>query len=203
MTLTTSHGLFLINQEFQTISAAQPHVHARVLCFNFGKKDTFQFERAVSGAFPQSWSETEPSTPACASVQHASALVAALSSAFPDWDFSTVCPWDFRLVASPEEAQQRINWAFQTEVTDCERILSHMWAALEKEINLVTCNIYSYEPDRPDAFSESGAVLNLCYFFLSEKLNKIVLVHLREGGHDFNSGSDDDELEDVYQFSVF
>jgi hypothetical protein len=203
MTLTTSHGLFLINQEFQAISAMQPHIHARVQSFSFGKKTMGQGDRMVSNSFSPTLNEPDRGMSACASAQHSGALVAALSSAFPDWDFSSVCPWDFKLVASPEQAQWKINWAFQTEVTDCERVLAHLWTTLEKEINLVTSSIYSYEPDRPDAFSESGAVLNLCYFFLNEKMNKIVLVHLREGGHDFDSGSDPDELEDIYQFSVF
>jgi hypothetical protein len=135
--------------------------------------------------------------------KHLSALLAALSGAFPDFDFSSVCPWNFKLIRESERAQSVINWAFQSELPDCEHMLVLLWATLEKEISPTTCSIYSYESDQPDAFSESGAVANLCYFFLNEKLNRVILVHLREGGDGFDSGSDGDELEDVYRFSVF
>ena len=67
----------------------------------------------------------------------------------------------------------------------------------EMEISPAVCAIYSYEPDRPDAFSESGAIFNLCYFFLNEKTNKLVLVHLMEGGESLDSGSEHDLDEDI------
>jgi hypothetical protein len=137
---------------------------------------------------------------------HFRALLSAMSSAFPDFDFSDVCPWNFKRILTPEKAQADISWAFQTQIDDCESLLTLMWLTLEKEISPATCSIYAYETDRPDAFSESGAVFNLCYFFLNEKSGKVILVHLREGGDVFDSDDDEefvDEIEERLGHAVF
>jgi hypothetical protein len=130
-------------------------------------------------------------------VIHFPVLAAAISSGFPDYDFSSVCPWNFKLIGSPEQAQSNINWAFQTQIADSPATINLLWATLEKEIGPGRCSIYVYEPDSPDGFSESGAIFNMCCFFLNEKMGKVLLVHLQEGGQNYESDDADDLLEDV------
>jgi hypothetical protein len=83
--------------------------------------------------------------------------------------------------------------------------LVRLWAALEKEIVPGTCSIYTYEPDRPDGFSESGAVFNMCYFFLNERAGKVVIVHLLEGGTELFEDEDaiDENVEERFGYGVF
>ena len=209
MTFVANQSLFRVNQELLALSSMNPSVQAKVDCFNVARKNCHKVEwqpRPQPSSFSASPSRTnslDDRAALYATPQHFPALVSAFSAAFPDFDFSTVCPWNFRLVWSPEEAQASLNWAFQTELPDCEQTLTNLWAALEKEISPAVCAIYSYEPDRPDAFSESGAIFNLCYFFLNEKTNKLVLVHLMEGGESLDSGSEHDLDEEPYEFALF
>jgi hypothetical protein len=188
-----SHGgsaLFRLNQDLLALTAMRPATHAAVECFDFsraserGSPSLARVHSApvrVPGARPR-----EP-----ASEAHFPILAAAISSAFPDYDFSCVCPWNFALVGSPEQAQSSVNWAFQTQIADAPATLNALWATLEKEISPGRCAIYLYEPDRPDGLSESGAVFNLCCFFVNEKMGKVAMVHLQEGGQSYESDDED------------
>jgi hypothetical protein len=185
--------LFKLNQDLLTLTAMRPSTHAAVECFTFsglsqGRSPSVGRTQSspVPGARPSAVS---------ASVIHFPILATAISAAFPDYDFSSVCPWNFKLIVSPEQAQSNINWAFQTQIADSPATINLLWATLEKEISPGRCNIYVYEPDRPDGFSESGAVFNMCCFFVNEKTEKVAMVHLQEGGQTYES--DDEDVEDV------
>jgi hypothetical protein len=198
MAYSTSQNLFKLNQELLTLAATHPSAHATVDCFNFAKPSSRSVGRSLSSPVHASPLPSDERRPVSPSVGHLSVLIEALGASFPDFDFSGTCPWHFKLIAAPEQAQANINWAFQTRFGGSEHMLPRLWFTLEKEITPGTCSIYSYEPDRPDAFSESGAVFNLCYFFLNERSGKVVLVNLREGGKDFDVGDDEDDgVEDV------
>lgn len=206
MAFVANQAIFKVNQELLAVSASQPAVHCKVDCFNIERRNC----QSVPSSFnrphmyaPPSSSPMDESMSLFAPAQHFPGLMAAFSAAFPDFDFSTAYPWNFRLVSSPEQAQADINWAFQSELPDCEQTLSHLWTALEKEVSPAMCSIYAYEPDSPDAFSECGAIFNLCYFFLNDKMNRVVLVHLMEGGELANSGSENEDLDDQYGYAVF
>ncbi|OHS98468.1 putative repressor of rna polymerase iii transcription [Tritrichomonas foetus] len=211
MTFVTNQAIFKVNQELLSLSAFTPKIHGKVECFNISRDVKYNSKYNM----PRSYQtlpvlSTSPVVPAMgdntglyATPQHYNALIAAFSASFPDFDFSSVCPWNFKLIQSPEQAQIDINWKFQTVLSDSEQLMSHIWGVLEKEILPAGCNIYMYESDRPDAFSAMGAVFNLSYFFLNEKMNKVVLIHLREGANEFGSGSDedadvDDEIDDQF-----
>ncbi|OHT14493.1 hypothetical protein TRFO_15156 [Tritrichomonas foetus] len=209
MTFITNQAIFKVNQELLSLSASTPKVHGKIECFNISKS-----QRSLSGGTPSvphfsssyhpmavfSSSPVQPafssafsqSTCLHATPQHYAMLIAAFSSAFPDFDFSAVAPWNFKLVPSPEQAQNNINWTFKTALSESDRLMGHIWSVLEKEISPASCYIYMYDSDRPDAFTEMGAVFNLNYFFLNEKMNKIILIHLREGANEVESGSDEE-----------
>lgn len=185
MSFVANQALFLMNQDMLAVSVARPNVHAKVDCFHV---DGTEFHECPEGAFQGNQDETIHAPP-----QHFGALMAAFTSAFPDFDLSTTFPWNFKLVQSPEQAQMNINWAFQTELPDCQGLLMRLWGFLEKAISPACCSIYAYESDRPDAFSENGAVFNMCYFMLNEKANRVVLVNLVEVGDSFEASEDEDD----------
>jgi hypothetical protein len=212
MTYSATPNLFKLNQELLTLAATHPSTHATVDCFNFTKPAT-RSSRSVGRSLP---APVPAATPArsddhlsvSASGAHFSVLVEALAAAFPDFDFSGTCPWNFKLIGAPEQAQANVNWAFQTRLSGSEHALPHLWLTLEKEIAPGVCSIYAYEPDRPDAFSESGAVFNLCYFFLNERSGKVLLLNLREGGGDLDFGDDQEDdvvgdVEERYGYGVW
>ena len=207
MTYINSQQLFQVNQELLSLSSFAPQVHGKVECFSFKKNQNNMYKQLFGEQFSGSPNlSTFENGSLVATQVHFSAILASFSSAFPDLDFSTVCPWNFKLVPSVEKAQCDINWAFQTELSNCENFVGHLWAVLEKEIAPSNCYIYSYEPDRPDAFSESGVSFNMTYFFLNEKLNRVVLIHLREGANEFSSCSENEQDFDSvygYDFDVF
>lgn len=204
MSYVASQPLFLLNQELLSLTCSYPDTHCKIECFSARCASASVHSTRRSGFFGQ-FSGGVPAprdgAPLAATQQHFPALTAALSSAFPDFDFSGIHPWNFRLVPHLERAQADINWAFQTELPECEPFLAKLWSSLEKEIAPGSCFIYAYESDRPDAFSESGATFHLSYFFLNEKSGRVLLVHLREGARDFSSASDDDDAN--YAYSVF
>jgi hypothetical protein len=208
MAFVTNQALFRINQEFLALSASDSSISCSVDCFTVSKKPTSpssppfdsRLSAAAFGYPPQGTSSIS------APHSHFHALLSAFCSGFPDYDFSEVRPWNFKLLSTPEEAQATVNWAFLNRLSNSAPTLTHLWFALEKEISPATCSIYQYDPDRPDGFSESGVTFNLCVFFLNEKLSRVVLVHLRVGGSDAESdGGDDDgdDLEVRYGFGAF
>jgi len=205
MTVVTNQSIFLLNQELLTLLATEPALRASFDCFNVSER---KFAPVGSYGSPPS-----PSSPrncfvdgtavAYPSLAHFRQLSAALRAAFPDFDFSTVSQTDFKPVQCQEQARSNIYWALQNYVADCTRLLGMMWTVLDKEAGLQTCSIYRYDPDRPDAFSVSGVVTTLNYFFLNDKTNRIVLVHLREGGIEIDGRSDDDEIGIDENYDIF
>ena len=55
-----------------------------------------------------------------------------------------------------------------------------LWTAIDDEINLSDCDIYSYNPDlSSDPFGEPGCLWSFNYFFYNKKLKRIVFFTCR------------------------
>lgn len=55
-----------------------------------------------------------------------------------------------------------------------------LWSAIDDEINLQECDIYSYNPDlSSDPFGEPGCLWSFNYFFYNKKLKRIVFFTCR------------------------
>lgn len=55
-----------------------------------------------------------------------------------------------------------------------------MWSAIDDEISLENCDIYSYNPDLvSDPFGEDGCLWSFNYFFYNKKLKRIVFFTCR------------------------
>lgn len=60
------------------------------------------------------------------------------------------------------------------------KIHDQLWITLNKEISLMDCDIYSYNPDLgSDPFGEEGSLWSFNYFFFNKKLKRIVLFTCR------------------------
>ncbi|XP_034942228.1 repressor of RNA polymerase III transcription MAF1 homolog [Chelonus insularis] len=133
-------------------------------------------------------------------------LIATLNSAFhPDYDFSDAKSHEFSKEPSLQWVMNAVDSNLSATAGDHYRTLrSALWAAVEDEISMSECDIYSYNPDlASDPFGEDGCLWSFNYFFYNKKLKRIVfftcrainpLYVLDSGvGSDFAMDEDDDD----------
>lgn len=78
-----------------------------------------------------------------------------------------------------------------------------LWSAIDDEINLQECDIYSYNPDlSSDPFGEPGCVWSFNYFFYNKKLKRIIFFTCRAVKYLF-SNNKLQQLLFAYNFEVF
>ncbi|NXJ04499.1 MAF1 polymerase, partial [Odontophorus gujanensis] len=63
---------------------------------------------------------------------------------------------------------------------DFKALKPHLWDAVDEEICLSECDIYSYNPDLDsDPFGEDGSLWSFNYFFYNKRLKRIVFFTCR------------------------
>ncbi|KAI9906431.1 hypothetical protein PsorP6_003143 [Peronosclerospora sorghi] len=85
-------------------------------------------------------------------------LISTMNASFPDYDFSSVRPEQFRKEADFRIALQRINHDL-AELLDAEGngFIEKMWHGVAEIIKLEECDVYSYIPDMDsDPFSDGN-----------------------------------------------
>ena len=87
------------------------------------------------------------------------------------------------------------------------KIHDKLWMTLNKEIELLDCELYSYNPDlSSDPFGEDGSIWNFNYFFYNRKKKRMVLFTCRalspfsQGYCDSGAGPDEEEEGGYLQF---
>jgi len=82
------------------------------------------------------------------------------------------------------------------------KIHDKLWVTLNQEINLMDCEIYSYNPDLvSDPFGEDGSIWSFNYFFFNKKLKRIVLFTCRalspfsQGFYDYGLGDNCEDMD--------
>lgn len=85
-----------------------------------------------------------------------------------------------------------------------------LWNAIDQEITLQSCDIYSYNPDLDsDPFGEEGSLWSFNYFFYNKKLKRIVFLTCRSVsvmsgyGRDCLDNELDMELDDEEEMDGF
>lgn len=125
-------------------------------------------------------------------------LIATLNASFnPDYDFSNAKSEEF----SREPSVQSVMTAVDTQLfaTAGDRfgaLKQQLWTALDGEIDLKDCLIYSYNPDlSSDPYGEEGCIWSFNYFFFNPKLKRIVFFTCRSTSRSLpvlgDSGVDD------------
>ncbi|XP_020812248.1 repressor of RNA polymerase III transcription MAF1 homolog isoform X2 [Drosophila serrata] len=115
-------------------------------------------------------------------------LIATLNASFePDYDF-TEAKWVMNSIHSNLSAL----------AGDQYQVLRQpLWSAVDDEVNLSDCDIYSYNPDlSSDPFGEPGCLWSFNYFFYNKKLKRIVFFTSRAVNSLYASETLDFSMED-------
>jgi len=126
-----------------------------------------------------------------------------LNAAFPDYDFSSVKPEQFKKEPNLRIVANYINSVLGSVVPDYPTFSGKLWNTLEEEIRVRECDIYSYIEGEADAFSEDGIIWSMNYFFFNKKLRRLVFLTCRctsktverQEASMLNDYSDEDERE--------
>jgi len=107
-------------------------------------------------------------------------LIQVLNASFPDYDFSELSPEDFRR-EDPNLVRANITNLLPALSTDGSLSLqASIWQALETEIRIADCEIFSYKTDPDhDPFSEQHTLWYFNYFFYNKKLKRVVFFPCR------------------------
>ncbi|CAG4998273.1 unnamed protein product [Parnassius apollo] len=108
-------------------------------------------------------------------------LIATLNAAFPDYDFSMAKSSEFSAEPSLSWAQGAVDAALSAVGgARWRQLRPALWAAIDEEVALADCRIYSYSPDlASDPFGEPGCLWTFNYFFYNKKLKRIVFFTCR------------------------
>lgn len=125
-------------------------------------------------------------------------LISTLNVAFPDYSFSDTKAEEFTKEPSLQFVCQNVDNLLSVAATSqYAKIHDKLWVTLNKEINLLECDIYSYNPDlASDPFGEDGSLWSFNYFFFNKKLKRIVLFTCRALTPFSRSFYDEATLED-------
>ncbi|XP_010022004.1 PREDICTED: repressor of RNA polymerase III transcription MAF1 homolog, partial [Nestor notabilis] len=80
---------------------------------------------------------------------------------------------------------------------DFNALKPHLWDAVDEEICLSECDIYSYNPDLDsDPFGEDGSLWSFNYFFYNKRLKRIVFFTCRSiSGYTYTRSEAGNELD--------
>jgi len=134
-------------------------------------------------------------------------LTQTLNSAFgPDYDFSSAKSEDFSKEPKLDWVMSNIDSClFQTSGQgQVQMDLQHqLWATIDEEIDLKSCETFSYNPDLSggDPFSEDGCLWSFNYFFYNQKMKRVLFFTSRAmSGLAVDSGTGSDEDDDDQMF---
>lgn len=130
-------------------------------------------------------------------------LISTLNAAFPDYDFATAKSDEFTKEPNLQFVTNNIdNLLSISATTEYGKIHDKLWLTLNSEIDLMECDIYSYNPDLvSDPFGEDGSIWSFNYFFFNKKLKRIVLFTCRalspfsQGFYESCVGRNSEEME--------
>ncbi|KAJ6661486.1 hypothetical protein lerEdw1_014395 [Lerista edwardsae] len=137
-------------------------------------------------------------------------LIATLNESFrPDYDFSAAKSHEFSREPSLNWVVNAVNCSLFSAVReDFNALKPHLWDAVDQEICLSECDIYSYNPDLDsDPFGEEGSLWSFNYFFYNKRLKRIVFFTCRsisgsmyprpEAGNELDMDLSEDDAEEA------
>eukprot|EP00898_Chlorokybus_atmophyticus_P003364 jgi/Chlat1/4028/Chrsp26S04086 len=115
-------------------------------------------------------------------------LILTLNHMYPDYDFSNLRAHHFVKLGSIAAAKQTVDQllletakVWDASRGDCEQpLLEVLWTAVDQVIDVVDCDVYSYNCDRDgDPFGEEGSIWSFNFFFYNKKLKRILYFSCR------------------------
>ncbi|XP_037958304.1 repressor of RNA polymerase III transcription MAF1 homolog [Teleopsis dalmanni] len=128
-------------------------------------------------------------------------LIATLNASFePDYDFSDAKSHEFSKEPSIQWVMNSVHSNLSALAGDQYQILRQpLWSAIDDEINLSECDIYSYNPDlSSDPFGEPGCLWSFNYFFYNKKMKRIVFFTSRAINALYCGDSSDVSMDDDF-----
>ncbi|CAG0914013.1 unnamed protein product [Notodromas monacha] len=129
-------------------------------------------------------------------------LKATLNASFsPDYDFSEAKSEEFSREPSPSFVMSSVDTTMNATMAAvyCP-IRDAVWNAIDREIQMSDCEVYSYNPDLcSDPFGEEGCLWSFNYFFYNRKLKRVLFFACRAhspSNNEFFDGVDVDEMDD-------
>ncbi|XP_013381365.1 repressor of RNA polymerase III transcription MAF1 homolog [Lingula anatina] len=114
-------------------------------------------------------------------------LISTLNASFnPDYDFSKAKSDEFSKVPSLQWVINSVESQLAASLDNFHTLKSQLWKAIDDEIKLNECDIYSYNPDlSSDPFGEEGCIWSFNYFLYNKKLKRIVFLSCKCNSHQF------------------
>lgn len=108
-------------------------------------------------------------------------LISTLNASFnPDYDFSDSKSEEFSREPSVQCVTKSVDSQLTPLMSNYECLKNQLWSALDSEIGLRDCDIYSYNPDLSgDPFGEEGTIWGFNYFFYNKNRKRIVFFACR------------------------
>lgn len=109
-------------------------------------------------------------------------LIATLNASHSDYDFSTVLkPSDFRRERHLRPVMNNFNTTLFNLGVNPSKALPKMWDTIDKEMDLLSCNIYTYSPDdvSDDPYGEEGLIWSTNLFFFNKHKKRVCYLYLR------------------------
>nr|CAG4644255.1 EOG090X0C93 [Lepidurus arcticus] len=130
-------------------------------------------------------------------------LIATLNATFhPDYDFSHASSEEFSREPSMQWVMNNVDNNLSATAGDHynAKLRGQLWSAIDEEICLKECDIYSYNPDlASDPFGEDGCLWSFNYFFYNRRLKRIVFFTCRAvNPSSYDSGIASDVMEEDY-----
>ncbi|XP_064394871.1 repressor of RNA polymerase III transcription MAF1 homolog [Halichondria panicea] len=124
-------------------------------------------------------------------------LRSTLTASFqPDYVFTDAKSDEFSRVPSVKWVMDAVRSNLSAIAGDMFTTLENaLWAAIDEEITLSDCDIYSYNSDFSDSYGEEGALWSFNYFFYNKKLKRIVFFTCQALSPTVERG--DNDVEDI------
>lgn len=109
-------------------------------------------------------------------------LISTLNASFqPDYDFSNAKSDEFSREPNIQLVVNAIDSGLGGVLNDAyAQFRLQFWAAIDEEIHLSECRVYSYNPDLDsDPYGEEGCLWSFNYFFYNKKMKRIVFFTCR------------------------
>jgi len=109
-------------------------------------------------------------------------LIVTLNASHPDYDFSTTLrPSDFRRERHIRPVMNSFNTTLFNLGVNISRELAKMWETIDKEMDLLNCNIYAYSPDdvSNDPYGDEGLIWSTNLFFFNKHKKRVCYLYLR------------------------
>lgn len=124
-------------------------------------------------------------------------LISTLNASFnPDYDFSNAKSHEFSREPNLQLVVDAINANLSAAIVGepYEGLKQALWAAVDDEIHLRECNIFSYNPDLDsDPYGEEGSLWSFNYFFYNKKMKRILFFTCRATSMSATYLSDEEE----------